>query len=239
MAQLALLLGGKKLKAERVSLCALLAKAIDQRDLLDAAAHRSATSLLNLLKQPTEAQAKAGNYKKGHVKISGLDITIENPAGSYRKPEWPPMQAHYGYFKGTEGADGDHVDVFIRPSTPTDWDGMAYIVDQVDAAGNFDEHKVLLGYDNQDQATKAYLAHYPKGWRLGEVSAMPVADLKTWLKSDTTEPLVLKRADLRAINRKWLLNKEWSQPTRATSGINEYGSKPRRSSRSKRRGELR
>ena len=64
-----------------------------------------------------EAQAKAGNYRKGHVKLAGLDIAVESPAGSRRKPEWPEMTAHYGYIKRTEGADGDHVDVFLRPAT--------------------------------------------------------------------------------------------------------------------------
>ena len=37
---------------------------------------------------PTEAQKTAGNYQKGHVRIHGLDVTIENPKGSY--PNWRP-----------------------------------------------------------------------------------------------------------------------------------------------------
>jgi hypothetical protein len=65
---------------------------------------------------PTEAQKEAGNYRKGHTRISGLDISIENPAGSVRsgqdrsgKPWSVEMGAHYGYIRGTEGRDGDHV----------------------------------------------------------------------------------------------------------------------------------
>ena len=64
--------------------------------------------------------AEAGNYKKGHLKIGGLNVTIENGKGSIRSGKGPDvkpwsveMPAHYGYVKGTEGADGDQMDVFI------------------------------------------------------------------------------------------------------------------------------
>lgn len=175
------LLGHLRLRPPRVSLCALLLKT------LDVAAQSAATSMLNLHPQPTAAQRSAGNYKKGHVRFAGLEVAIETPAGSYRRPEWPPMQAHYGYVKGTEGADGDSVDVFLRPATPLDWDGEAYVIDQVNERGGFDEHKVMLGYDDQDSAVKAYLAHYPVGWQLGQVTPMSLDELKEWLSGDTSE----------------------------------------------------
>jgi hypothetical protein len=70
--------------------------------------------------QPTEAQKEAGNYKKAHITVQGFDITIENPKGSIRSgvdengKTWSnTMQSHYGYFKRTEGKDGDQIDVFI------------------------------------------------------------------------------------------------------------------------------
>lgn len=34
---------------------------------------------------PTEKQKEAGNYKKGHIKVDGLDVTIEQPKGSIRR----------------------------------------------------------------------------------------------------------------------------------------------------------
>jgi len=173
-----------KLPPERTTLCALVCKN------LDAAAHSAATSPLNLRPSPTEGQRSVGNYKKGHVRFAGLDVAIENPAGSYRRPEWPPMQAHYGYIKGTEGKDGDHVDCFMRPATPIDWRGDAYVINQLDASGVFDEHKVMLGYDDQRSAEKAYLAHYPRGWRLGPVAVMSLSRLREWLAGDTLEPVL-------------------------------------------------
>lgn len=168
---------------QRAPLGTLLAKN------LDAAAHSAATSDLNLLRAPTEAQAKAGNYRKGHAVIGGLRVAIENPAGSRRRPEWPEMVAHYGYIKGTEGADGDHVDVFLRPSTDEAWAGTVYVIDQCDADGDFDEHKCMVGYDDQRSAERAYLAHYPKGWKLGPVTALSLKDFKAWLKTGTKTPL--------------------------------------------------
>ena len=79
---------------------------------------------------PTEAQKKSGNYKKAHITVSGMDISVENPVGSVRRgtdedgKAWEhEMKSHYGYFLKTEGKDGDHIDAFIKEGIPTDWNG--------------------------------------------------------------------------------------------------------------------
>ncbi|GHC72585.1 hypothetical protein GCM10007320_08560 [Pseudorhodoferax aquiterrae] len=160
-------------------------------DPVTAAANEAATSPTNDRPEPTEAQREAGNYKMGHIKIGGLDVTVEHPNGSTRKgraadgTEWErPMTAHYGYIRGTEGADGEQVDVYVGPRPDY---GVAYVVDQVDKDGKFDEHKVLLGYTNLLAAKRAYSSHYPKGFKVGKVTAVPVEDLRAWLK-DAREP---------------------------------------------------
>jgi hypothetical protein len=165
---------------------------------IDTEAHAAATSTLNLRALPTEPQRNAGNYKLGHIRIGGLDISIENPAGSRRRPEWPEMTAHYGYVRRTKGADGDHVDAFVRPGTPDDWRGDVYVVDQYRNDGKFDEHKCMLGYDTQRQAEQAYLGSYQRGWKLGPVTAMPFDEFKAWLKGGDTKAPVAK-ADLAAL----------------------------------------
>ena len=71
---------------------------------------------------PTQAECEAGNYRMGHIRVKGFDITIENPKGSRRyydreKGKYNVMQNHYGYFTKTKGKDGDQVDVFIGPDT--------------------------------------------------------------------------------------------------------------------------
>ncbi|MBK0130199.1 PLxRFG domain-containing protein [Delftia sp. S66] len=151
-------------------------------DRIDVAAKEAATSPANDLPQPTEAQKDAGNYRKGHVRLNGLDISIENPAGSRRRPEWPPLQSHYGYIKGSVGADKDHVDVFMadRASDP---DLPVFVVDQVNRDGSFDEHKVVLGAADEADARATYLGNYEKGWTgLGAITKMTQDEFKAWVR---------------------------------------------------------
>ncbi|WP_111894274.1 PLxRFG domain-containing protein [Acinetobacter sp. MB5] len=161
---------------------------------LEVSAHTAATSPENNLPEPTQAQKEAGNYKKGHVQFHGLDISVENPRGSDRTGQRPDgtewrhtMTDHYGYIKKTMGADGDHVDSYIGPDLESQ---HVYIVDQVDQkTGKFDEHKVMLGFNDQDTATKAYQANFDKGWNVGHIRAMTMNGFKQWLKEgDTTKP---------------------------------------------------
>lgn len=147
-----------------------------------AAAAEAATNPQNDLPTPTDAQKEAGNYKKGHVRINGHDISIENPAGSQRDPRWPALKNHYGYFKGTVGKDKDHVDVFMTdrsedPALPV------FVVDQVNKDGSFDEHKVIMGTANEQEARDTYLANYSKGWTgLGGIKEMSQEQFKTWVR---------------------------------------------------------
>ena len=147
--------------------------------------------------QPTEGQKAAGNYQKGHVKIHGLDITIENPVGSVRSgtsPDGEPweveMPADYGYIKRTEGADGDNVDVYIGPNPAST---MVYVIDQVDPkTGKFDETKSMIGFDSLDQAVAAYDSAFSDGTgpsRRGAVVSLPVETFKEWTRDgETQEP---------------------------------------------------
>lgn len=142
---------------------------------------------------PTDGQKEAGNYKKGHVQVGTFDITIENPKGSVRRgkdangKEWESkMNNTYGYFRGTEGVDGDHIDVFISNDIDG-WDGRkVFVVDQYNPDGSFDEHKVMLGFNDADDAKSDYLANYEKGWENGrriDVSAVNLEDFEKWIAS--------------------------------------------------------
>lgn len=160
---------------------------------LDAAAHEAATSPLNDLAQPTEAQKEAGNYKVGRVKLHGMDLSIENPAGSTRtgvnragRPWKSTMQHHYGYIRGTVGADKDHVDVFIGPNHDSD---KVFVVDQIHPdSGKFDEHKILLGFESFEAAHQGYHANYDETWTGGRaITETTVAGIKEWLASGKTK----------------------------------------------------
>lgn len=143
--------------------------------------------------EPTEAQKKAGNYKKGHLSFGGYDYTVETPKGVTRsgkdeqgKPWSVTMHDTYGYILGKIGVDGDHIDMFINDAADLDtFDGNVYVVDQVKPeTGEFDEHKVMYGYPSDEAATEAYLANYSKDWNgLGKVTSVPKATFDKWLES--------------------------------------------------------
>ena len=139
---------------------------------------------------PSDAQKKSGNYKKGHIKFGGYDYTIENPKGSIRSgkdadgKEWKvTMHDTYGYIRGKYGKDGDHLDMFINDKADLDnWNGDVFVVDQVNPDGSFDEHKVMYGYDSMDDAKKAYLANYSEGWQgLGNITGASKDEFDKWL----------------------------------------------------------
>lgn len=142
---------------------------------------------------PSEAQKKAGNYKKGHLSFGGYDFTVETPKGTTRsgkdeqgKPWSVTMHDTYGYILGKIGVDGDHIDMFINDGADLDtFDGNVYVVDQVNPeTGEFDEHKLMFGYPSEEAATEAYLANYSKDWKgLGKVTAVPKATFDKWLES--------------------------------------------------------
>lgn len=152
-----------------------------------------ATASAEVNTAPTEAQKEAGNYKKGHVQVGTFDITIEQPEGSVRKgtdangKQWESkMHNTYGYFRGTEGVDGDHIDVFLSNDIDG-WNGRkVYVVDQYNPDGSFDEHKVMLGFNDMDEAKSDYLANYEKGWedrRRIDVSAVNLEGFEKWIES--------------------------------------------------------
>lgn len=227
---------------------------------LDSAAHAAATSPQNDKAEPTQAQKEAGNYEKGHVRVAGLDVSIENPEGSVRTnmdarlleqlaagdspkdvatrfaaaarliesgradearanlrqlveamlkhaggidavarkaalavKDWlattwaSRMTAHYGYIRGTEGADGEHVDVFIKPGTPLDYDGPVFVIDQTKKNGHHDEHKVMLGWPDAAVARASFLANYDDpaaaDRRVRAITEMTLPELKAWLSA--------------------------------------------------------
>lgn len=138
---------------------------------------------------PTEAQKEAGNYRKGHIKLDGYDISIENPKGSTRSgvdangQQWSvTMQNDYGYIRGTKAVDGDHIDIFLSDN-PTE--GNVFVVDQLNDKGEFDESKVMYGFASLDEARVAYLSNYSPGWenRIAAITEVGKEEFKKWVDS--------------------------------------------------------
>ena len=142
---------------------------------------------------PSDAQKKAGNYKKGHLSFGGYDFTVETPKGVTRsgkdengKPWSVTMHDTYGYVLGKIGVDGDHIDMFINDSADLDdFDGNVVVIDQVNPeTGEFDEHKVMYGYPDEVTAVNAYMKNYSKDWKgLGKATSVSKATFDNWLQS--------------------------------------------------------
>lgn len=181
---------------------------------------------------PTPAQKEAGNYKKGHVTVGRFNITIENPAGSTRSgvdangKEWSTTMANtYGYIKDTEGVDGDHIDVFLHQDM-NEWnERKVYVVDQTNTDGSFDEHKVMLGFNDKDEAMSAYLANYDAGWaqthpglRISETS---IGDFNKWVQSSKrkTKPF----ADYSTVSK---VTEQSASATITGKGYDQIASRP-------------
>lgn len=170
-----------------------IAEAIEHIDKHAKLASNIAAAEAEVNTSPTDKQKEAGNYKMGHVRVGAFDVTIENPKGSVRRgtdatgKKWEQTMSHtYGYIKGTEGVDGDHIDVFLS-SDIDGWDGRrVYVVDQYNPDGTFDEHKVMLGFNSEEDAYNAYLSNYESGWEKGrrlDVGAVDIREFEKWVDS--------------------------------------------------------
>lgn len=183
---------------------------------IDALANEAATSPLNDLPEPTQAQKEAGNYKKGKIKLHGLDISIENPKGSLRKgvddngKAWESkLNHHYGDIKRSLGADGDPIDVFIGDKPESE---KVFVVDQINPnTGEFDEHKVMFGFDNLKDAESGYLSNYDENWKgLSAITETSTEQFKLWLSESeqTKKPFNQSRKKTTDEEAKTLEDKE-------------------------------
>ena len=157
---------------------------------VDKLAHEAAVSPTNDRPEPTPAQIEANNAKLGHPRIGGLNVSIENPAGTVRPGRTNALHDHYGYVRGYKGADKEHIDAFVKPGTPTDYDGPAFAVNQNDKSGKFDEVKLMLGYGSEAEARAAYLSNYENAEpnRIGGIASFKDMDaLKDWLDNGNLE----------------------------------------------------
>jgi hypothetical protein len=136
-------------------------------------------------------------------KWHGLELAIENPVGTTRsgkKPdgtEWHTTMAHaYGEISGTNGVDGDPVDIFLGPDLDTA--PMVYVVHQktVDDWDKYDEDKCMLGFSSEGEARSAFLQNYDDPRFLGPITAMPVAEFVEKVRATHDKPAMIKGIDM-------------------------------------------
>lgn len=119
--------------------------------------------------EPTDGQKDAGNYQMAHIRIDGMDVSIETEKGARRTgadangTAWAvTMPSSYGYIRGTKGADKDHVDIFVGPNPDN---GTYYVINQnkpntYGTKKRFDEHKVAVGFASENEAVANYLLSF-------------------------------------------------------------------------------
>ncbi len=123
--------------------------------------------------------------------VHGLAISVENRKGSTRRWYDPHgkesgstrMYCDYGYIRGTEGTDGDHVDCYVGPNPKST---LVVLIDQMKKPSfdQFDEQKAMLGFDTAMEAKNAYLKQYDDPRFFGKMISMHV---------DRFKELVLKK----------------------------------------------
>lgn len=119
--------------------------------------------------------------------VSGIPVLIETPAGLNRWAGQPALEYDYGYVPGIPSAEGVHeyMDAIIGNNNEA---SAAWVVDKFKLDGSFDEHKIMLGFDNPTQATAAYQSVYPNGGP-AKITPAPLQHLKLWFKEgDVTRP---------------------------------------------------
>lgn len=126
------------------------------------------------------------------IKVSGMMCVIENPRNSIRSGSsvdgaWSiKIPHHYGFIRGTMGADGDEVDCFIGPNLKSQ---RVFVINQNDVnSGDFDEHKCMIGFNNAAEAKQAYEQSYSQGFNgFGNMVEMAMPAFKSWVLSSSNE----------------------------------------------------
>jgi len=135
---------------------------------------------------------KDGFALQGRTVFQGIVIDIENKAGTFRTWYDPFgnekgstfMNWDYGYAKGTSTVDGDEVDVYIGPHKGSD---RVFVVRQMKKPSfkEFDEYKVMLGFDNAGEAEHAYKLQYDDPRFFGGLTEISIEDFKDKLGSNS------------------------------------------------------
>lgn len=160
---------------------------------IDTLATKNAGTPIGDQYQTVSDQLKAGEAGKALATLRSIN---DMPARAMRPTTWARKiaDAHYGYIKGTVGADKDHIDAFVKPGTPADHDGPVFVIDQRNKAGGFDEHKAMIGYAAEGEARAAYSANYPPDFKVGTVKQTTMEQFNSWARSDqTARPFAMRK----------------------------------------------
>jgi len=150
---------------------------------------------------------------KGHklhyqTDFQGISVSVENRKGSIRRgkqkggKEWEMKMFYlYGRIPYTKGKDGEAVDCFIGPNKESQ---KVFVIHQRTPDGkHYDEDKCMLGFDDEEHARDAFLAHYDSQKFLGEITEMGIDKFKEKLSETRESPKMIKSLPQQIIVQKW------------------------------------
>lgn len=129
--------------------------------------------------------------------FAGLRVRIDRPKGYVQKgkdKEGEPWErvykVDYGFLPGTQGGDGDGLDVFLGPDEKAD---PAYLVYQKKDDGSFDEFKLMLGFKDGSSARACYVDHIPSKF-LGKMEPLSLNVVRALTGQPLDEEAIVKKA---------------------------------------------
>lgn len=156
-----------------------------------------------------EAQAKRKEFPfEGFIDFQGIKIDVENAKGSTRSGEGPEgpwttyMFAHYGEIRGTEGTDGDKLDVYVGDNHDS---SLVVVIHQHNPwDGQFDEDKVVIGCESVEESIGLYKKQYdrPGFFKEKEYTAMPIGAFWRWVQDEKNHGKKVKLAGKLAMWKK-------------------------------------
>lgn len=129
-------------------------------------------------------KAHATRRLAGRLKWRGLHISLEHQAGGVRRGRdadgkaWEThMKVPYGYVRGTEGEDGDHLDCFVREDGLDTCQDVFVVHTVKPGTREYDEDKCFIGFTSSAQALACFRDHYDNAARhFGALSVIPAGE---------------------------------------------------------------
>ena len=163
---------------------------------------------------------------KGKITKDGITVSIEYKRGDIQQgvnkktgESWSrEFFVHYGYISGIEAPDGDSLDVFLKPKA---LEGKPiFIVHNLTPDGkSFDEDKVFMGFDNEQQALVVWKKHIHRpDTMFGGVCQFTVEEFKKILSSIKNNKGIIAKPE----NYYYLKNKGFLPENLTSLAFNEY-----------------
>jgi len=98
------------------------------------------------------------------LKHNGLELGLEFLPGEKRKPGFKTLTCAYGHIRLHKGEDFMALDCYVHPdviANPNIEKDMWTIAQIIPQTGEIDETKIMIGFDNKEEAIAAYKSNIP------------------------------------------------------------------------------